>query len=459
MISIVSVVVLASAFVCVSANEIRRDPNLLSGVVVNDADRKTVGEGPEPYPETPSHNLSNEISQSSYSRRRRLTPISCDSVDNGICSTSSTITLASEGIFGPSGLLFNGAVVESSVKSLVIQSTVECTGVLCKMTFQDFDLLQISGTGSILGSDILFDVNTLHILQGGIVSGTARGHPEGQGPSPGFFTCLSSSAFGGSHGGKSGYWYLPVNELYFYETYGSETFPADFGSGGTDSSGGGRISINATVKVEVDGTISEDGGGCIATELCGSAAGGSIYIASEEVLGTGRITADGGALALSTTDNAASGGGGRIAIYTNKESLGLTISASGGSLNSNPLPVHTQGESGTIFRDKFQGNANTSPVPYPADSPAESPTTVSPTTDSPTTVATVNPVTTDGIFGNMINTTVDAVTDYFDNNPNPLINEDGSTASSSGALATSGFGRTACLAFVTVLSSFVGGQL
>jgi len=385
---------------------------------VNDADRKTVGEGPEPYPETPSHNLSNEISQSSYSRRRRLTPISCDSVDNGICSTSSTITLASEGIFGPSGLLFNGAVVESSVKSLVIQSTVECTGVLCKMTFQDFDLLQISGTGSILGSDILFDVDTLHILQGGIVSGTARGHPEGQGPSPGFFTCLSSSAFGGSHGGKSGYWYLPVNELYFYEAYGSETFPTDFGSGGTDSSGGGRISINATMKVEVDGTISEDGGGCIATSGCGSAAGGSIYIASEEVLGTGRITADGGALASGTTESA-SGGGGRIAIYTNKESLGLTISASGGSLNSNPLPVHTQGESGTIFRDKFQGN-------------------------------------TDGIFGNA---TVVAVTDFFDNTPIPLINEDGSTATSSGALATSGFGRTACLAFVTVLSSFVGGQL
>jgi len=386
---------------------------------VNDADRKTVGEGPEPYPEAPSHILSNEISQSNDSRRRRLTPVSCDSVDNGICSTSSIITLASEGIFGPSGLLFNGAVVESSVKSLVIHSTVECTGVLCKMTFQDFDLLQISGTGSILGSDILLDVNILHILQGGIVSGTARGHPEGQGPSPGFYTCLSSSAFGGSHGGKSGYWYLPTNELYFYETYGSETFPADFGSGGTDSSGGGRISINATVKVEVDGTISEDGGGCIATTRCGSASGGSIYIASEEVLGTGRISADGGALALFATDNVASGGGGRIAIYTNKESVGLTISVSGGSLNSNPLPIHTQGKSGTIFRDKFQGN-------------------------------------TDGIFGNA---TVVAVTDFFDNTPTPLINEDGSTATSSGALATSGFGRTACLAFVTVLSSFVGGQL
>ena len=87
------------------------------------------------------------------------------------------------------------------------------------MTFQDFDLLQISGTGSILGSAILIEVKFLHILQGGIVSGTARGHPAGQGPSPGFYTCLSSSAFGGSHGGKSGYWYLPINELYFNEAF------------------------------------------------------------------------------------------------------------------------------------------------------------------------------------------------------------------------------------------------
>ncbi len=321
---------------------------------------------PEPIPLSPTtsgHNLSNEISQSSNSRRRRLTPIYCDSVDSGICSTNSIITLTTEGIFKPSSLLFNGAFVGSSVRSLVIQSTVECTGVLCKMTFQDFDLLQISGSGSLLGSDIRLDVNILHILQGGKVSGTARGHPDGQGPSPGFNSMFST--FGASHGGKGGYWYLPNNEIGAYpgEVYGLKTLPADYGSGGTDSSGGGRISINATVKVEVDGTISEEGGGCIATSWCGSASGGSIYIASEEVLGTGRISADGGALALSIIDSVASGGGGRIAIYTNKESLGLTISASGGSLNSNPLSLHTQGVTGTIFRDKFQGNTKLPPLP------------------------------------------------------------------------------------------------
>jgi len=109
---------------------------------------------------TPSHNLSNEISQSSYSRRR-LNPIYCDSVNNGVCITNKNITIGSDGIFTPFSLLFNGASIGISAKSLVIQSTVECTSPLCKMTFQDFDLLQIAGSGgSLIGSDIRIDVTS-----------------------------------------------------------------------------------------------------------------------------------------------------------------------------------------------------------------------------------------------------------------------------------------------------------
>ena len=304
---------------------------------------------------TPSHNLSNEISQSSYSRRRRLNPIYCDSVNNGVCFINSNITLTSAGIFTPSSLIFNGTSIGISTKSLVIQSTVECTSPLCKMTFQDFDLLQIAGSGgSLLGSDIRIDVMTLHVLQGAKVSGTSRGYVAGQGPSPGFVAWHGT--YGAGHGGRGGYLGTQV--------YGSETVPTDFGSGGTNSAGGGRISINATLKVEVDGTISEDGGGCTETDTCASASGGSIYIASEEVLGTGSITANGGALAVNSTASVASGGGGRIAMYTNAESAQLTIAVSGGNLN-NQFPLNAQGETGTIYRAKFESNTTSKPTNSP----------------------------------------------------------------------------------------------
>jgi hypothetical protein len=299
---------------------------------------------------TPGRNLSTESSQSSYSRRRRLTSIYCDSVDNEICTTNSNIDLGSEGIFTPSSFLFNGAPPSGSVKSLVIRSIVQCNMPLCKMSFREFDLLQISGSGSLLGGDIQIDVNSFHVLQGGKVSGTARG-----GPSVGVDTSSTFSyAVGASHGGKGGYW--SVTPIMPGDVYGSETLPTDFGGGGTTSAGGGRISINATIKVEVDGNVSEDGGDCTETILCASPSGGSIYISSEKVLGTGRISANGGALALSSTYLVASGAGGRIAIYTNDASPWLTVSVSGGYLNNNTnnlLPFHAQGETGTIFRGKF----------------------------------------------------------------------------------------------------------
>ena len=269
-----------------------------------------------------------------------------------MCYLDTPTAVATESTFTPSSLLFNGSFIGDSVKSLVIQSTVECEGLFCLMTFQEFELLQIAG--SVLGSDIRIDVETLHVLQGGIISGTARGYVTGQGPSPGSIDDNYNRAIGAGHGGKGGYWAVEdANKA--ADVYGYSETPADFGSGGTGSSGGGRVYINATLKVEVDGSISEDGGNCAFTTLCASASGGSIYIASEDVLGTGYITATGGALAevsddLVATAGVASGGGGRIAIYSNAQSAGLTIDVSGGAV-TDQLPAHVQGKKGTIYTD------------------------------------------------------------------------------------------------------------
>ena len=292
--------------------------------------------------------------QSSDASRRRLAAIHCDSVNNGMCYLNTATTVASESTFTPSSLLFNGASVEDSVKSLVVQSTVECEALSCLINFQEFELLQIAG--SVLGSDIRIEVETLHVSQSGIISGTARGYVAGQGPSPGWIVDYSYEAMGAGHGGKGGYWAIE-DASSAAGVYNSSTMPTDFGSGGTDSSGGGRIYIMATLKVEVDGSISEDGGGCAGTTWCASASGGSIYIASEDVLGTGYITANGGALAelsddLVATAVVASGGGGRIAIYSNAQSAGLTIDASGGAI-TDQLPANAQGEKGTVYTEFF----------------------------------------------------------------------------------------------------------
>jgi hypothetical protein len=295
---------------------------------------------------------------------RKLAPIHCDSVNNGMCYLNTATTVASESTFTPSSLLFNGSFIGDSVKSLVIQSTVECEALFCLMTFQEFELLQIAG--SVLGSDIRIEVESLHVLQGGIISGTARGYVAGQGPSPGWTNSYGDQAIGAGHGGKGGYW-LVGDASSAAGVYNSSTMPTDFGSGGTGSSGGGRIYIMATLKVEVDGSISEDGGVCAETRLCASASGGSIYIASEDVLGTGYITATGGALAelsddLVATAVVASGGGGRIAIYSNAQSAGLTIDVSGGAI-TDQLPAHAQGKKGTIFTDVLSNGGSIAKEP------------------------------------------------------------------------------------------------
>lgn len=306
----------------------------------------------------------NLSTKSSPFPRRRLTPIQCDSVDDGTCYVDTPKTLASDGAFAPSSLLFDGASVGDSVKNLSIRSQFECTGLLCQMSFQKFNRLEIAG--SLLGSDIRIEVETLFVAQGGMISGTELGYAAEQGPSPagsgcsyGYGCCwIHGAGHGGSGGGSSPGDWLAEKSI----TYNSETQPTDFGSGGLtwneggNLNGGGKIYIMGTEEVKIDGTISEDGGACGEVVCCASASGGSIYISSDKVVGVGYITANGGALPEHYSDFegdkqvVASGAGGRIAIYHNTLSSTLTIEASGGTI-SDQLYNHAQGSKGTIYTD------------------------------------------------------------------------------------------------------------
>ncbi len=112
---------------------------------------------------------------------------------------------------------------------------------------------------------------------------------------------------GGSYGGRGG-----ANDGAEGVLYGHPASPVYLGSGGSAGAcgagynGGGRVTIDASDRVEIQGTLLAEGaggGGCSP----GSGSGGSIRITTSLLLGNGRISADGGV-------GEVGGGGGRIAI-------------------------------------------------------------------------------------------------------------------------------------------------
>jgi RHS repeat-associated protein len=155
------------------------------------------------------------------------------------------------------------------------------------------------GMCTVYGLNIIAD--TLNIQNGGKIDVSGRGYPNGYGIS-GQNSYWGNWDRGGSHGG------LGFNS--FFSAYGNYLQPAEAGSGGGSTylggPGGGIIRINVHEKLLCDGLITANG---IAQEQ-GDGAGGSIWIHSNEILGTGTIMAKGG-------NYMRPGGGGRIAIYAN----------------------------------------------------------------------------------------------------------------------------------------------
>lgn len=118
---------------------------------------------------------------------------------------------------------------------------------------------------------------------------------------------------------------------------GSPVDPRDPGAGG-DSRGGGLVRIVAAGDLVVDGEILATGD---AATVGGSGAGGSIRLDGTAVRGAGRLDASGGAA------SAASGSGGRIALYGATVDAGLvsrTVAAGGAAPSS-----AATGAAGTVF--------------------------------------------------------------------------------------------------------------
>ncbi|MEM4722025.1 MAG: Ig-like domain-containing protein, partial [Candidatus Methanomethylicaceae archaeon] len=120
----------------------------------------------------------------------------------------------------------------------------------------------------------------------------------------------AKSRSGGTYGGLGGVYDGAGTNL----PYGHPAEPLYLGSGGScggasypGGHGGGLVRIRATEGVVVNGSIRADGGTGAGWQA-GSGSGGSIFIETSLLTGTGTISANGGA-------NEVGGGGGRIAVF------------------------------------------------------------------------------------------------------------------------------------------------
>ena len=194
---------------------------------------------------------------------------------------------------------------------------------------------------------LVINAGVVQVDQGSSISATGRGYLGGtgwheQGRTLGNIYGASDGA-GGSYGGLgAGYGGRSA-----YLVYGDVKNPIFLGSGGgawdneDGGNGGGRITVNATSEIIINGAISANGGNS-AGSAAGGGSGGSIIVDTPRLSGNGFIEANGG-------NNGPGGGGGRIAIFcdtvdtvNNLSNLNnLTAFSGHGSYNDRPATAGT----------------------------------------------------------------------------------------------------------------------
>jgi len=108
------------------------------------------------------------------------------------------------------------------------------------------------------------------------------------------------------------------------------------------------LTIASTGVIEADGTAGATGGGPPADLAAGGGSGGSIYIATGTLAGSGAIHADGGDGGATAKGDGGGGGGGRIAIHYTSSTYTGSTSAGGGAPGGGAA---TAGAAGTNVTD------------------------------------------------------------------------------------------------------------
>ena len=207
---------------------------------------------------------------------------------------------------------------------------------------------EFTNDGNIDASTVNVSSSTISV--NGEINTDGKGFPggnddqDGSGPGGGIYPG-SQDGSGGSHGGigaPNSYGDDPIPPV-----YGSLTYPSEFGSGGSGSNkkpggnGGGIIHLYSENGIAIDGTISADGSQAQQTygQGGGGGAGGSIYFKSDNLAGTGMVTANGG----NGRSGGGGGAGGRIAADTTNNFDGNMYAKGGtGGPNGAPGTIHPQ---------------------------------------------------------------------------------------------------------------------
>jgi len=158
-----------------------------------------------------------------------------------------------------------------------------------------------NAAGEWAGVGVTITANNVTLEAGSAIAANGTGYTTSAGPgaaAPGNYS--AGGSYGGRGSGGSG------------PTYGDYAAPMDLGSGGGGlyggySAGGGAIALNVTGSLVLDGTISANGFSISGNN--GGAAGGSVYVNTTTLAGSGAMTANG------NQGENANGGGGRVAVY------------------------------------------------------------------------------------------------------------------------------------------------
>ncbi len=177
----------------------------------------------------------------------------------------------------------------------------------------------------------------LDVRIGGSINANGKGYSTNNGPgNAGMYT-------GASYGGEGGFW-----ESYNGYTYGSIIAPYSLGSSG-NLIGGGCVKVMVSGNAIINGTVSSSGVNGTSSVITGGS-GGSVYIITGAIFGSGVIEARGG----NSFGTRGSGGGGRIAIILTSGSSfdNIVVNAFGGT-------VSYVGGAGTIYKQtQSQGAGN-----------------------------------------------------------------------------------------------------
>jgi hypothetical protein len=151
---------------------------------------------------------------------------------------------------------------------------------------------------------------------------------------------------GASHGGRGAHYLYGSALLESRMTYGAPTRPISLGSGGANQSppqrsrGGGAIKLVVGGTFDLRGTVNADAE--TYSWNAGGGAGGSVWIAADAIQGDGIVSARGKA---HTHQSTASGGGGRIAVYSGNGFGALRLRAydGGNAIRGGAGTIYLQG--------------------------------------------------------------------------------------------------------------------